>query len=270
MEWKIDSSKVYEHQPVTATVTLLSESPDISFVNRISNPEVENAGFEMIRNVRVPSNPARRQIDGKSYYEFPVDAFVFSLSEKGNWLIKAPAYRVGVAERVIVEDPFWGRIPSTRTKSVDLSPKDIKLKTISVPDARKGEGFSGSVGEFKVETVIPKGDIFVGEEATAIVVVSGPGFIAESVMPEYRSAFDHSMRLKSVSESRSEKLVDGKYFSELTLEITFIPESRLNLEIGPVSFDFFNPVSGHHETVRSQPLPVKVGSSTSRRDKIEI
>ncbi len=266
----VEEGKLYEHQPVTASVTLYTETPDVAFINRLSDPKIEKKEFESIRAVELSARPVQKVINGRKYYEVPIEAFVFSIADKGSYTLDAPSYRVGVAERVIVRDPFWGDIPSSRTKSIDLSARDSKFKINSIPAANAGEGFSGSLGDFTIKTVVPDGNIYVGEEATAYVIISGPGMIGESVMPEYRSAFDHSLRLKSVSETRGEKFVDGRYVSELTLEITFIPDSRDDSEIGPVSFDFFNTTSGRHTTIKSSPVKVNVTSSTIKREKIEI
>lgn len=270
LECVVDNQKAYEHQPVSASIMLYSESPDIAFVNRMGQPLVNDEPVESLRPVRVQGKAQRKRIKGTDYYIFPVESFVFSLDTKGDYVLAPPSYQIGVAEPVVVNDPFWGSVTTTRTSKVELAPENVKIKIRKIPDAPKGSNFSGAVGNFEIKAFIPKGDIFIGEEATACVVVSGPGNIPPSVMPEYRSAFGSNVRLKSVSENRSEKIVDGTLVSELTLDFTFIPESFSDAEIGPMSFGFFNPDNGKFLTVRSDSLPVVVKSSTTKREKISI
>ncbi len=96
----------------------------------------------------------------------------------------------------------------------------------------------GAVGDFEVRTVVPRGDIVVGEDAVAYVIVEGEGFLGEDIMPEYRAAFGTGIRLKSVSPSRKSYMAEGKMMSRITIECTFIPETRDHCEIGPVFLNF--------------------------------
>lgn len=270
LECTVDNRNIYENQPIAATVWLYSVYPDIAFVNRIGEPLINNEPVESLRPFRVAGNALHKRIKGKDYYAFKVESFVFSLDGKGEYILSPSSYQIGIAEPVVINDPFWGPVKTNKTSKVELTPGNVKLKVKNIPDAPKGSNFSGAVGNFEIKAYIPKGDIYIGEEATACVVISGPGNIPQSVMPEYRSAFGSNVRLKSVSENRSEKIVDGKLVSELILDFTFIPESFSDSEIGPMSFAFFNPENSKFVTVRSDSVKVPVKSSTSKREKISI
>lgn len=271
IEFEIDAKSPYEHQTFVATPVLYTTSPDIAYINRLTAPEIENGSFEVIRIVPSADNRAtRKEIKGKEYYRVPLESFVMAVDKKGTYSIVAPSYDIGVSVPTVVRDPFWGTYRTSRTTSCRPETTTARIKVKSVPDAPSGSAFSGSVGEFNIQTVIPKGDIIVGEEATALIIVSGPGIISESVLPEYRSAFGSGLNLKSVSESCSSHVVDGRLVSELQLECTFIPSRREDVSIGAVSFDFFNPVSGKFETIRSAPVEVQVKSTVSRREKISV
>lgn len=270
LECVVDNQTVYENQPVSATVWLYSSSPDISYVNRVGKPSVNGEPLESYRPFRVPVNTQRKRIKGKDFYAYQIESFVFSIDNKGDHFLSPATYQIGISEPVVVNDPFWGPVTTSRTSKFELSSDNVKIKVRKLPDSPKGSNFSGAVGNFDIKTYIPRGDIFIGEEATAFVVISGPGNIPVSVMPEYRSAFGTNVRLKSVSENRSEKMVDGKLVSELSLEFTFIPESISDSEIGAMSFGFFNPENEKFVTIRSDVVKVPVKSSTSKREKISI
>lgn len=270
VEMEVADKNLYEHETFTATAVLYSTSPDIAYANRLSAPQLENGEFDIIRIVPADRRMSKKEFKGKEYYCVPLESFILSVGKKGSYKVLPPTYDIGVAVPAVVNDPFWGSYRTTRTTSCQPSSLPFSIKVKSIPDAPSGSTFSGSVGEFGIRTVIPKGDIIVGEEATAIVVVSGPGIIADSVLPEYRGAFNTGLKLKSVSESRSSKIVNGKLVSELSLECTFIPERRDDVRIGVISFDFFNPSTGKYETVRTSPAEVTVKSAVSKREQMSV
>lgn len=267
---ELSEKQIYERQPLSIVVTLFSTSPDIAGAEVITPVGIDHGEFSTCRSVNNPGSPYVKEIHGKRYYCFPISAFVITMNEKGNYELEGGEYSIGVSVPVIVRDPFWGTHRSSEIKTYTIPVGQASFKVKSLPKVPAGVNFSGSIGEFTVETVIPRGDIIVNEEATAYVVVRGKGVIDESVMPEYRNAFQNGLRLKSVSENRTEGYDNGEVVSELHLECTFIPETCDNVEIGEVSLEYFNPKTGKYEVARSAPVKVNVKSSVVKRESIEI
>lgn len=263
-------SSIYEREPVSLVMTLVSSTPDIAFADVVKAPELKKGEFSSVQKVSQPGRPYEEVIDGRKFYCFPLEAYVVTLADKGKYELAGGEYSIGVSYPVVVNDPFWGRRRSTEVRRFSVPVNKVSLKVRDLPAAPGGIDFSGSVGQFTIETVVPKGDIFINEEATAIVVLKGTGMIAESTLPEYRDAFKTGMKLKSISESRDAGYDNGKLVSELHLECTFIPQERDGVEIGEVTFDYFDPVAGEYRTARSKPVAVKAKSSTSKRDSIAI
>lgn len=266
----IGDKSVFERQPVSLNVTLYSSTPDIRYARKSADISLSSGEFATLQPVDNPGSAYRKVIDGKQYYCFPLEAYIATFADNGSYRIKQRSFEVGVSYPVVVNDPFWGRIRSSETKNFEIPVKDCRFKVKSLPNPAADFNFSGSVGEFSVETILPPGDIFLNEEALAVIVLRGTGMIAAHTMPEYREAFGGALRLKSVSESRSEAYDNGKLVSELRLECTFIPKETENARIGEVSFDYFDPVKCKYITARSKPLNVKVKSTVSRREKMSI
>lgn len=270
IEYMLDNKNVYERQPATCVVTLFSSTPDIGSVNIINNAKLKKGNFSSLQQVQHPGNPYEKDINGKHFYCFPIEAFVFAMADKGAYEFSGAEYKVGVSYPTIVNDPFWGPMRTFKTKEFIVNSKKLCFKVRSLPIPPDSMSFSGSVGEFSLETVVPPGDIFVNEEATAIIILRGSGKIAESTLPEYRKAFQSGLKLKSVSESRSELLENGRLVNELRLECTFIPSDTNNVEIGEVYFDYFDPSKGKYLKAVSKPVKIKVKSSVSKRESLAI
>lgn len=267
---ELDRRNVYERQSVTARLLLYSSTPDIAFADIAIAPKLNRGEFNSLQMTNIQEAASQEEIEGKLFYCFPLREFVFTMSEKGKYQLDGGECRIGVSRPVVVNDPFWGRIRTSEVEEINVPIRKAEFKVKALPVPPADSNFSGSVGTFTIKTVIPRGDIIVGEEATAIIVLSGNGMIADSVLPEYRGAFKNGVKLKSVSESRSDSYRNGKLFSELQLECSFIPTERSGAEIGEVSFDFFNPDTGKFETIRSAPVKIEVKSSTTKRESISV
>lgn len=270
IEYRTNAKEYYAHQPFAIVVTLVSPTSDIVYANEIVTPTLKSGEFDTFQNVDHPGDAYVELQDGKKQYCYPLKAYVVTMGEKGKYTISSGEYEIGTTEIKIINDPFWGkrRYRDTVSHQLKAEAKDIKIKAL--PKVPEGVDFSGSVGDFTLETIIPPGDIYVGEEGLAVILLRGKGMIAESVLPEYRKAFSGNIKLKSISESRKEVYDKGELISEIRLECTFIPTEKENVEIGEAIFHSFNPYRGEYETVKSLPVKVKVKSTTSRLKSIEI
>ena len=264
------SDRAYVGEAVVFDVMLYTSDPNVVDVAAVSPLKLRRGEFSDLKRVPVSKSYENVRIRDRQFYKIPVDCFVGSVADKGKYEVEGPVYAVTVSRPVIYNDPVWGRMRSSETHRYELKGADYKFSVSALPDAGKFTSFSGAVGNFDVRTVVPRGDIIVGEDAVAYVIVEGEGFLGDDIMPEYRSAFGNGMRLKSVSPSRESYMSDGRLMSRITIECTFIPETRENCEIGPVSFEFFNPKSKSYESVKSGSVPVEVKSSTIRREAIDI
>lgn len=270
IECRLATQDFYERQPVAMVLTLVSSTPNIQFADPVSLPKLKKGSFDTFQTITPAGNAYEEKVGGKTRYCFPLNAYMITLADKGKYELEGGEYRVGVYFPVVVRDPFWGSRRSRKVVDYTVSVEKESFKVKGLPPIPDNIDFSGSVGEFTIETVVPPGDIFLDEEATAYVILRGSGMIAESTLPEYRDAFKDGVKLKSVTESRDEGHADHKMMSEIRLECTFIPTERDNAWIGEATFDYFNPVTKKYETARSKPVKVNVKSSTARRDSMSI
>lgn len=272
VEFVMPNGDVYERQPFPVFVTLKSTSPDIASANILSDFHLKKGEFSTFQTIENPGAAYTRREGKKMYYYFPLKAYMVSFTDKGTYEFTGGEYSIGIAYPVMVNDPFWGPVRSQQVKERNVSAASAKIKVKSLPDIVPGETFSGSVGKFSIETIVPKGDIFIDEDAVAYVVLRGRGMIESATLPQYKNAFTHGMKLKSVSESREESFdhETNEMVSEIHLECIFVPSEMDSVEIGEITFDYFDPDSKQYKTARSEPVKVTIKSSASKKESIEI
>ena len=271
VECVMPEHEFFEGQPVPITITLFSTTADVAFANPRSLPALSGGEFTTRQTISPAGHAYEKTIDGKVWYCFPLASYMVTFDEKGRYEYGGGSYIVGVNFPDVVNDPFWGRIRTNRVEEFNVNVNKTRFRVKSVPAPPTGIDYSGSVGTFTLETVVPEGDIYLGEEATAYIILKGTGMIAESTLPEYRDCFTKGVKLKSLSESRDEGHdTMGRMLSEIRLECTFIPTDRESAEIGEARFDFFNPNTGKYETIKSKPVKIKVKSTASKRETMAI
>lgn len=264
---EMSGDRFYEREAVPMVLTLFSSTSNISYANQMRPMSLSKGEFASIREIQPAGDAYTEMIDGRQYYCYPLNAYMVTLPDKGSYTLQNGAYEIGIP-MMVGNDSYWGPVFETRSITIPVEKKSFKVKAL--PNPPVDANFSGSVGKFTIETVIPEGDIIFNEEAVAYVVLRGDGMIAEQVLPDYQEAFKNNLKLKSISESRSSYYKDGRLISQLQLECTFIPTSRDNVEIGEVLFEYFNPDTGKYEVARTAPVKVTVKSSTVNHKSIEV
>lgn len=258
---EFNKTEFYAHECVCATVWLYSEDADIAYVNELVSPSLRKGEFSYLSRLSQSPKAHRENIKGVDYFVFPLSSYMFTMSNAGKYQMIDGEFEIGINVPVVYNDPFYGRIRGVETHSrrVRMSPSSFKVK--SLPPVKEGAPFSGAVGEFEVETIVPKGDIIVNEDASLIIVVKGKGLLGSDILPEYREAFGTGNKLKSFTE-RTDSFYDGKdIVSEFEMECEFVPTDIKNCEIGVVRFGYFNPETGKYETAESKSVKIDVKSS---------
>lgn len=260
LSWNADKLSLYQHEPATLTLYLWTPEIDVRGVSQSKPGELDKGQFSYIRNVDFNSRGELVRKDDQNWYVYPVDSYVVALDGEGKRTLKGGRYYVDLAVPTLYDDPLWGRIQTMKTERVEVPVEPLTINVTKLPVAPDNSSFSGAVGNFKVDVTVPPGEIYLNEEALAIIRIKGDGWLADNILPEYREAFGEGTRLKSLSESRNQYVEDGKLVSELVLECTFIPTSRENAIIGPVRIEYFDTDAGKYKTAMSSSVKVKVES----------
>lgn len=246
---------------VCATMWLYTVNPDVAYVNEINSPELKKGKFSYISRITDLPRPHREKVNGVDYIAIAISSYMIIMGDAGKYDMTGGKYEVGLNVPVVYDDPFYGRVRTLETRSRILCLPSVEFKVNELPSIAGDFPFSGAVGEFEVEAMIPPGDIIVNEDASVILIVKGKGMLGSDVLPEYREAFGNGNKLKSFTE-HNKVFYDGKdIISEKELECEFVPTDINNCEIGVVRFGYFNPSTRRYEIAESEPIRINVKSS---------
>lgn len=267
---EISNRSPYPGEAVTLTYKLYSKTGDIKYARREDDINLEGGSEAYFSRIETDSRGRREKVDGEDYYVFPLEKYVLSVDRKGNYSYKGGSFNIGVNHPVVYEDSFWGRRRGYKTENKLLAAPQVSFKVKQLPAPPKGYDDVNTVGQFEISTSVPPGEIILDQPARAIITLKGRGLLEEEVLPQYADAFlGDDLKLKSMSENRN-VYFDGKsVVTELTLDCEFIPLAK-EVEIGPVKFKYFNPVSDRFEEKSSLPVKVKVRSITSKMPTTDV
>lgn len=270
LSWNHDKESLYYHEPAVLTLYLWTPGYEIRGVQQSKSPELDKGKFSYLQRADFNSEPRIVNQDGQTWFVYPIDSYAVALDKKGKYNLKGGRYLVDVAVPKLYNDPFWGRMQTIDIERVEVPVGPVHITVKDLPATDADSEFSGAVGDFKVSVNVPPGDIYLNEEAIAIVTVSGDGWLNSGTLPEYHDAFGNGTKLKSFSENRRQYIKDGQLVSELQMECTFIPTSKDNAVIGPIWIEIFNPTTGKYEIVKSKPVEVKFSSIAEKAPILDI
>lgn len=255
----VSSSKTVVGSMVLYEVAVISPTTDISI---LESPSHLNWGGLSVKRVAADSEFSIVDIKGKKHYKAVIARYWVTASEPGRFSIPGGEYVIGQVKERIVRDPFWGNMRSSYYEPVNLNAPSLSLKVETLPSVPTGFPFSGAVGDFDVSVWIPEGYISAGQDAIAIVSITGQGDLSEVEIPSVQEAFGAQARFKSLSVEKTNFVKDGKLCSEMELEVTFVPhpDGDGNCTIGGVTFGYYSPTASKFLKTTSDPVDVPIGS----------
>lgn len=148
----------------------------------------------------------------------------------------------------------------------ELKTEATEISVQELPE--KPAGFSNGVGDFEVSAKRPQTPASKGKPVTFEFTVSGKGNASQIRMdfPELKNA-----GIFNISD-KTDKQVANEDFSVLetkTFTVSVIPETEGKLEIPPVEFCFFNPVSETYYTKSTIPMTVSVMAAGAEETSVE-
>lgn len=260
LETKVNREKAVEGEVLIYEVVLYSPEPNIAGLQLSRNPQF--SGLPVSRSA-ADSHLGESVRNGHRYFTAIIDRFFIDATQAGKYKLAGGAYDIGYSRQVTMQDPFWGPYVTEKVDVTTLDAPDVTVRISALPDKDKPRDFSGAVGDFSVEVILPTGELHPGDGAFAIVTISGEGDLSEASLPNVRSIFPPELQFHSMTENRNHFVKDGKVGSEIEIECTFTPQEEGSFEIGECSFSFYNPVTRKYQRAVSDPVQVDVSASKS-------
>lgn len=263
LESRIEREKVVEGERLIYEVVLYVPEANVAGVEPVALP-----GFSRLPHTQTSPDSGfdRTGKDGIDYYTAVIDRYFVGFNEKGKFPVKGGLYRVGFNHPVQVNDPFWGPSVRNRLEVLELQAPDVTVKVSALPEKGKPDSFTGAVGDFQINAEIPSGNLRAGEDAYMVVCISGDGDLADSGLPDIRKSFPEGLQFKSMTDSRSHYVKNGRLGSEVEIEVVFLPKKSGSFTLDGLKFTFYNSRLGKYETAVAPPIVIEVGESLPGKD----
>lgn len=216
------------------------------------DPPLEGFWVEEV-DPEAESNAERRMIDGKPYVVFPIKRRVVFPTTTGTLTI--PPITLSMAFRLTSNDPFDAFF-SRASAPVTVRSSPVTIDVAPLPEAGRTRDFTGAVGEYELKAKLNKENVPAGQPVTLTVSVEGKGNLRSMdapVLPELSGfrAFDPKTDEQTVAGATG--LAGSK-----TWEYVLVPESGGVKELGPWSFQYFDPEQKKYVTASVGPLQLVV------------
>lgn len=141
----------------------------------------------------------------------------------------------------------FGLFQTPRIEQLSVTSNQPSLVVRPLPPAPAG--FSGAVGQFKLESKVVPTNAAVGEPVTWTLELSGTGNWPDIAgLPQREVSKDFSV----VQPQAKRTPAEGKLFDvTLTEDVVLVPTRAGNYTLGPVRFIYFDPQTGTYKTITS-------------------
>lgn len=191
---------------------------------------------------------------GKQGLELTLQQSILQPNSSGEKTIKSA--HIAVVENNNNDMWYYGRQPV-----VYLGGEEIKLNILPLP-TNQPTGFQNVVGKLKGEFSWNRDEVNIGESILLTLKLYGDVNLdtLEKIIPYDIARFNIFESVKSSSE----KILNGKYYSEKTFEIAFIPRTTNEKAIPEIKIPYFDTESKSYKyfTIPSKSLKV-LGAGTT-------
>ena len=280
LELQFSKTRFYVGEPVILSVVWYI-GKEVQSVN-FSLPLLQDSAFAL-------ADPKLDQDPGKQYLQIPIGG-ANVLAEKGVGVHNGRQYttlsfrkvlfakkpgsfeipEAGVSCRALIgysrqgktrdpfgrffDDDFFGSGKSGVYKTFVARSQPVVLTALALPEEGKPAGFSGCVGNFRLEASASASEVSIGDPITLTVSVSGPDYLANVELPPLAKDPELDRDFK-IPEEMAAGVVRGntKQFTQ-----TLRAKTEDVQAIAPIKLPFFNPDTGQYEVAQSQPIALKV------------
>ncbi len=284
--------QVFVSQPISVRILAPSERPsgprDLFLTARVSTTE-PYVGQQVIytwrfyRRVRIGDarlDPLEfngftvEELGEVREYESTVDGVSYLVSEFRKALfpqeagpLTVPASRLTC--QVAVRSPrrrrsslFEDFFGTAATQTKVLRSREIKLDV--KPRPAQPQGFSGLVGDFKLEADLSKRELKVGESATLRLTIKGSGnvqMIGQPLFPELSSFKTYDDKPQGSIDRSGSRLSGYRSYRK-----ALVPLEAGDLTVPAVTLVYFHPGSGSYRTARTSPITLRVQPSDGQEE----
>lgn len=255
---KADVSKTsaYEQEALVYTVKLYTTYDAIKFIGATAAPKFE--GFVVEESKDVSTSLSYETYQGKTYATAVIARYIIFPQMEGQLKVLGNTYTVSVDEREYYHDPFWGSLSVAKPLELNVTPNDLSVNVKALPKPAPAN-FSGGVGQFKLTSALPTGNLMSNQAASIVYTITGTGNLKYVKLPDLNALYPPELEVYSPSPDVKATVGKNNVSGTARFDYSFMPLEAGTFTIPAVSLSYFNPQSGRYETSTAQGYTVSVG-----------
>lgn len=245
-------NSVYEQEPVIATIKVFTKY-DISSFLPTTQPAFE--GF-LCEELPVSLETNIEHYNGQNYHTAVLKRVLLYPQKSGKLTINSGKYDITLVQYEQINMGFYRTSrPVEREITTSSNAATINVKALPQPAPT---GFSGAVGQFKVETTLEPELLRTNDAAVYSYKITGSGnikYLAEPIfdfpagIEVYTPKTDINARVNNSGNNMT-----GTY----TSEVTIVPQEVGNFEIPQSEFVYFDIANEKYQTIEIPAIPFRV------------
>lgn len=243
-------TEVYVHERIPIDIVL---SIGAVRVDDLQYPQIESESFA----VGGFGEPRQRRVGGPNGSRHLVEfATTVTPLKQGSITLGPATMQLRKAVPGRRRSPFGG-IFGDEMQPVDLVSDAITLDVKPLPSEGRPEGFSGAVGQFRLETTVTPRDVAAGDPVTITTKIVGNGSLDGVTLPEI--AESDVLRAYPVQNGKTDR-ADERVFEQVV-----IPKREGKVAIHGPRFSYFDPLSERYVTVGGAPHEIVARASAEAK-----
>ena len=251
----VSRTSVYKGEPLRVTFKLYERVPVVGY------NDVKFPSFNGFWAQELNTDNARRQretFNGKVYETLVAKEYLLYPQQAGTFVIE-PAELTAVAQVVVPGrrnvDPFFGGGPDFVNVPRKVQSPRINIAVKPLP-AGAPASFSGAVGSFTMDAVLPQERLAANSAATYTVKISGTGNLTFVQAPKLTLPASFEQYNVKTTESINTSAAGISGYRQF--EYPFIARAEGTYEVEPVEFSYFDPARMQYMTLKSKALELEI------------
>ena len=251
----VSRTSVYKGEPLRVTFKLYERVPVVGY------NDVKFPSFNGFWAQELNTDNARRQretFNGKVYETLVAKEYLLYPQQAGTLVIE-PAELTAVAQVVVPGrrnvDPFFGGGPDFVNVPRKVQSPRINIAVKPLP-AGAPASFSGAVGSFTMDAVLPQERLAANSAATYTVKISGTGNLTFVQTPKLTLPASFEQYNVKTTESINTSAAGISGYRQF--EYPFIARAEGTYEVEPVEFSYFDPSRMQYMTLKSKALELEI------------
>ena len=251
----VSRTSVFKGEPLRVTFKLYERVPVVGY-NDVKFPSFNGFWAQELNTEN--ARRERETFNGKVYETLVAKEYLLYPQQAGTLVIE-PAEITAVAQVIIQSrrslDPFFGSGHDFVNVPRKVQSPRINVTVKPLP-AGAPASFSGAVGSFTMDAVLPPDRLAANSAATYTVKISGTGNLTFVQAPKLTLPASFEQYNVKTTESINASAAGISGYRQF--EYPFIARAEGTYDVEPVEFSYFDPARMQYMTLRSRPLELEI------------